>query len=110
MRLLHRRLRVLVMHLRLPDIMLRLRVITALRLLPRQDNTLVQNMTEARAGIIGRRLAVRMPVQDPRKVMIGTIIAAPDVKEVITKTIKIELSAATKGSGRYGGSDLLGLF
>ena len=80
------------------------------RLLPRQDNMLVQNMTEALAGTIALRLAVRMPVPDPRKVMIGTTIAAPDVKEDITKTIKIELSAAKKGSGRFGGSDLLGLF
>lgn len=82
------------------------------RLLPRQDNMLVQNMTEALAGTIVLRLAVRMPVPDPRKVMIGTTIAAPDVKEDITKTIKIkiELSAAKKGSGRFGGSDLLGLF
>lgn len=113
MPLLHRRLlllRVLVMHLRLRDIMLRLRGITALRLLPRQDNMLVQNMTEARAGTIVLRLAVRMLVTGPRKVMIGTIIAAPDVKEVITKTIKIELRAAKKRSGRFGGSDLLGLF
>ena len=110
MPLLHRRLRVLVMHLRLRDIMLRLRVITALRLLPRQDNTLVQNMTEARAGTIVLRLVVRMPVPGPRKVMIGTTIAAPDVKEAITKTIKIGLSTAKRGSGRFGGSDLLGLF
>lgn len=80
------------------------------RLLPRQDNMLVQNMTEALAGTIVLRLVVRMPVPDPRKVMIGTTIAAPDVKEDITKTIKIELSAAKKGSGRFGGSDLLGLF
>ena len=80
------------------------------RLLPRQDNMLVQNMTEALAGTIVLRLAVRMPVPGPRKVMIGTTIAAPDVKEDITKTIKIELSAAKKGSGRFGGSDLLGLF
>ena len=80
------------------------------RLLPREDNMLVQNMTEALAGTIVLRLAVRMPVPGPRKVMIGTTIAAPDVKEDITKTIKIELSAAKKGSGRFGGSDLLGLF
>ena len=79
------------------------------RLLPRQDNMLVQNMTEALARTIVLRLAVRMPVPGPRKVMIGTTIAAPDVKEDITK-IKIELSAAKKGSGRFGGSDLLGLF
>ena len=80
------------------------------RRLPRQDNMLVQNMTEALAGTIVLRLAGRMPVPGPRKVMIGTTIAAPDVKEDITKTIKIELSAAKKGSGRFGGSDLLGLF
>ena len=84
--------------------------ITVMPLLHRQDNMLVQNMTEALAGTIVLRLAVRMPVPDPRKVMIGTTIAAPDVKEDITKTIKIELSAAKKGSGRFGGSDLLGLF
>ena len=59
------------------------------RLLPRQDNMLVQNMTEALAGTIVLRLAVRMPVQELREVTIGTNTAAPAANVVIIKMIKI---------------------
>lgn len=83
-----RLLRGRVMHLRPRDITLRPRVITEHPLLL-QDRTPVQNMTEARAGTIVFRLAVRMPVQELREVTIGTNTAAPAANVVIIKMIKI---------------------